>query len=107
MARYRHLLMFVAILYVVVLSLSAANAAFGQQHEPRDIQAAVRRGEVLPLPRILDLAQKRVPGEVLEVELEKDGGKFVYEVKMLTPDGRVREVTIDAHSGKLLTVEDD
>lgn len=107
MARNRYFLMFVAVLYVVVLAMSGANEAFGQQHDPRDIQAAVKRGEVLPLPRILDLAQKRVPGEVLEVELEKDDGRFVYEVKMLTPDGRVREVTIDAHSGKILTVEDD
>jgi uncharacterized membrane protein YkoI len=33
-----------------------------------------------------------VPGEVLEVELEEDDGRFVYVVKMLTPDGRGREV---------------
>lgn len=107
MLRYRHLIMLVGLLYMAVVGLSYANNAFGQPHDPRDIRAAVERGDVLALPRVLELAQRRVPGEVLEVELDKDDGRITYEVKVLTPDGRVREVTIDAHSGKVLNVEDD
>jgi uncharacterized membrane protein YkoI len=71
------------------------------------VRAAVAHGEVLPLPQILSLAQHRVRGEILKVELEEAEHLLVYEVKMLTPDGRVRELKIDARAGRVLKVQDD
>lgn len=71
------------------------------------IRSAVERGELITLSKILDLARAQVPGEVLKVELEKDKGGLKYEVKILTPNGRVREVELDARTGKILKIEDD
>lgn len=71
------------------------------------IRLAVARGAVLPLPRILDIAQHRVPGEVLKVELEELTDRLGYEVKVLTADGRVQEVKLDARTGAILKVEND
>lgn len=70
-------------------------------------RAALARGEILPLPRILTIATGRVPGDVLEVELEDEHGRFIYDLKILAKNGRVREVEIDAKTGAVMKVEDD
>ena len=66
--------------------------------------AAMQRGEILPLTRILALAQAKVPGDVVEVEFK---GGPVYEVKILTASGRLREVVLDARTGNLIKIEDE
>lgn len=70
-------------------------------------RAAVARGEALPVSRILEIAQREVPGQVMEVELEWDDDRLEYDVKVLTESGRVREIEIDAGDGRVLSVEDD
>ena len=77
------------------------------EREHDEIRAALQRGEVLPLARILAIAQQQVPGDVIEVELESKRGALVYEIKVLTQSGRVREIKIDARNGKVLKIEDD
>lgn len=76
-----------------------------QEHE--EMRAALQRGEVLPLGKILAIAQEKVPGDVIEVELENKHGALVYEIKVLTQSGRVREVKIDARQGNVIKIEDD
>ena len=44
---------------------------------------------------------------MLEVELELDEAGYVYELKLLRPDGKVQEVEADAASGNILKIEDD
>lgn len=61
----------------------------------------------LTLARILAIARERVPGEVIEVELDDDDGRSEYEVKILTADGRSIELKIDALSGVVLKSEED
>ncbi len=57
------------------------------------VREASQRGEVLPLgAKILAIASEQVPGDVIEVELEDEKKALVYEVKILTGTGRVREV---------------
>ena len=45
--------------------------------------------------------------EEFEVEFEVEDGAYVYEIKILRPDGRVQEVEADAATGKILKIEDD
>jgi uncharacterized membrane protein YkoI len=71
------------------------------------VREALRRGEVLPLVKILEIANQQVPGDVIEVELEDEKSALVYEIKILTSVGRVREVKIDARTGAVLKIEDD
>jgi uncharacterized membrane protein YkoI len=71
------------------------------------IRAAVQKGELLPLPRIMELAQARVPGDVVKTELESKRGRLIYEVKILTRSGSIREVKLDARTGHILRIEDD
>lgn len=78
-----------------------------KQREQAAIHAAMSRGELLPLPRILTLAQARVRGDVLKVEIEQEPWGFKYEVKILAANGRVREVELNARTGAFIRIEDD
>ncbi len=50
-------------------------------------------------------ATDKVPGTVVEAELEKKHGKTVGEVEMLGADGNVTEVHIDAADGTVIDTE--
>lgn len=76
-----------------------------RDHE--EARELLQRGEILPLAQVLELVRRLVPGDVIEVELDRDDGVWEYQVKVLTPAGRVREVTLDARNGTLLKLEDD
>lgn len=65
-------------------------------------RAAVAAGEVMPLQAVLARLRTRHPGEVLEVELEQDHGRWRYEIKLLQPDGALRKLKLDARTGELL-----
>jgi len=65
---------------------------------------AKRRGDILPLVRILDIARQYAPGEVIEVEYKAGP---LYEIKTLLDNGRVLELELDARTGALLDMEYD
>ena len=48
---------------------------------------------------------RRVPGTIVESELERENGKIVYSLKIISADGNESEVEIDAVSGEVLEVE--
>ncbi|HQS38142.1 MAG: hypothetical protein B7Y16_00735 [Methylotenera sp. 24-45-7] len=47
-------------------------------------------------------ALQRHPGAVIEVELENEDGKSIFDVDVLGKDGKVWEVECDAASGEVL-----
>jgi len=68
---------------------------------------ALEEGRVLPLSEVLAKVKSQIPGKVIEVELEVEDGVLVYDLKLLTTNGRLMEVEVDAASGKILKTEDD
>jgi uncharacterized membrane protein YkoI len=78
-----------------------------ERSEQDAIRRAVQRGELLPLPRILTIAQSKVAGDIVKVDLEYETWGIKYEVKILTASGRVREVELNARTGALIKIEDD
>ena len=97
------------LLAAFALGLSPRALAGSHHHDDHvEARALLQRGEILPLSRILAIVQQRVPGDVVEVELEhgKHHG-WEYEVKVLTAQGRVREVKLNARTGEVRKVEDD
>ena len=64
-------------------------------------------GEIMALDDILKIIKQTYPGKLLEVELEKEHKKIVYEVEILGTDGIVREIYIDAKTGKLISIKED
>lgn len=100
-----------ALLAALALAL-APGAALAEQGRGRAgdhdrAREAMERRDALPLWRILEIAQRTVPGEILEVELEQEDGGLLYEIEILARNGRVRSVTLDARTGRVIEVEDD
>ncbi|WP_101050257.1 PepSY domain-containing protein [Macromonas nakdongensis] len=65
-------------------------------------RAALVAGEVLPLAEVLQRVARQHPGHVLEVELEREDGRWVYELKLLQGDGGVLKLEADARDGTVL-----
>lgn len=63
---------------------------------------ALERGEVLPLEAVLAEVRKSVSGEVAGIELEREHGVWLYEIKMIGPGGALTEVKVDARTGRIL-----
>jgi uncharacterized membrane protein YkoI len=66
---------------------------------------AFQRGEIKPLSEVLAVARAKVPGEVVKIELDREGGIWVYEIKILTASGRIRELEINAKTLAIIKVE--
>lgn len=70
-------------------------------------RAAVLEGRILPLGQILGVLRRNFKGEVIEIQLELEDGLLVYEFDIVSPDGRVFEVEIDARTGTIVEIEDE
>jgi uncharacterized membrane protein YkoI len=89
----------------LLLSVLAAPVPADGDHDRA--RRALEAGEILSLSEILAAAEAVRPGRVIEVELEKDDGRWVYELELVTPDGRLYEMEIDAATGTLLEIEQE
>lgn len=80
-------------------ALPLAHANEGDHERAR---GAVQAGEVLPLSVLLERLQQTHPGQVLELELERDDGRWIYAVKLLQPGGQVVKLELDARTAVVL-----
>jgi uncharacterized membrane protein YkoI len=85
---------------VLALALGGLHAHADQDHDRA--RAAVQAGQVLPLKTVLERLEQTHPGQVLEVDLEHDSGRWVYEIKLLQAGGRLVKLELDATSGAVL-----
>jgi uncharacterized membrane protein YkoI len=90
------------LLLVISVILTIPMVPGGSHEMARDLAA---EGAILPLEEVLEKVRGIQPGRVLEVELEKEHDRFVYEIEMLNPSGEVWEVNVDAASGEILKRE--
>jgi hypothetical protein len=90
-----------ACLLVGLLSLTGSPTQASERDHDQ-ARAALASGDVLPLTQLLKVIQPPLPGEVLEVELERDRGRWIYELKVLQVGGRLRKVKVDARTGEWL-----
>lgn len=67
----------------------------------------MRAGTILPLEAIIESIQKQQPGRILEVELEREHGRYIYEIDLLDGAGVVWEMKVDAITGKPLKTEQE
>lgn len=74
-------------------------------HDHDRARAAVQAGQALPLPTLLERLQRSHPGQVLELELELDKGRWIYEIKLLQADGQLLKLELDAATAQVLEVK--
>jgi len=80
----------------LLLVLAGGTAAADDDDSHDRAREALERGEIAPLDQILAEVRRQGLGTVLEVELERHGGRWVYEVETLSPDGVIAKARIDA-----------
>jgi len=80
-----------------------ALAAPARALEISDFLGGAPADGLLPMEDILTRARDAVSGTVTEAELERERGKWVYEVEIRTPEGREIELKYDARTGDLLS----
>lgn len=89
-----------AALWAGVLVAGPARADGPRDHERA--RAALQAGEILPLQKVLERVQRKHPGDVLEVELEREDGRWVYELKLLQRGGTLVRLDVDAATAEVL-----
>lgn len=91
------------LLLVAAILATAPAVADEAEHEHEHGHDRARRdvlaGEIMPLSAILDRIAADQPGELVEAELERHHGRTVYEIRLLTPDGRLLKLYYDARDG--------
>jgi uncharacterized membrane protein YkoI len=93
----------------VLLALGAAPSVDAsadddaQEHE--EARQALEQGLVRPLEEVIAEARKHVEGDLIGIELERENGRYIYELEFIQPTGQIVELQIDAKS--MAIVEDD
>jgi uncharacterized membrane protein YkoI len=87
---------------LLALALAATPAWTADQERAR---SARERGAALPLATLLPAIERELGGRMIEVELDDNDGRLVYEIDLLLADGRVIELEVDARSGHWLKIE--
>ena len=64
-----------------------------------------QHGDILSLEAILSQLPDSENSRVIEVELEKENQRYIYEIELLDSRGIVTEYKIDARSGDILQRE--
>jgi uncharacterized membrane protein YkoI len=100
-------LIFVLICAAIVLPQGAIGEDRGQdcKHSQDCALDAFKSGQIRPLSEVLAVAREKLPGEVVKIELEREDGVWVYEIKVLTRSGRRREVEINAQTLAVIKIE--
>lgn len=93
------------LLLVAVLALAAVPAAADGDHDRA--RRAVERGEALPLREVLARLGDELPGRVVEIEFDREDGRWVYELKVIDAAGRLLEVYVDARTARILDRDDN
>ena len=88
-----------ALLWTTPLDIARAGEADHEQ-----ARRALQAGEVMPLATVLERLARSHPGQVLEVELESSHGRWIYEIRLLQPDGHLAKLAVDARNAEVLRV---
>jgi hypothetical protein len=102
--------MFRRLLPVAVLGLMLSGAGVFASPEAlaqgclssREARSAVQSGQAVSLSTMVKQIKAATGGEILPTpQLCNAGGRLVYMVKVLRPDGQVETLTVDAASGSI------
>jgi uncharacterized membrane protein YkoI len=86
----------------LALLTSPITGITGGERDQDRARQALKAGEVMPLVTILERVARQHPGQVLEVELERDDGTWIYELRVLEPGGGLVKLKVNARTGEIL-----
>jgi hypothetical protein len=102
---FRIILVYLALAALFLVSpLGLTSSAFADGClSPGEARAVAQSGEIVPLSRVIGQIRAAANGEILPPpQLCNIGGRYVYLVNVLTRDGQVTRLTVDASSGNII-----
>lgn len=87
-------------------TLAAAGSAYGDEKD-KNGKVEMAAAAKVTVDQAIKTATEKVPGKVIEAELEQKHKKLVWEVEIVTAENKVMEVHIDADSGAVIDVEEE
>jgi len=75
------------------------------KYDSPEMQKELAKEAVISLEAARQTALARVPGTVIESELDKEKGKVVYEFEIRDKDKKTFDVLVDAKTGEIVGVE--
>lgn len=91
--------------FLIAFVISCMTFSVAADVDQRGAREALRAGEIRPLMELLAIVEKECRGDLVEVELEHEHGRWDYEISLLGPHGDVAELEYDAKSLQLLEAE--
>ncbi|WP_210245728.1 PepSY domain-containing protein [Ciceribacter naphthalenivorans] len=71
------------------------------------VRKAVNSGQARSLAELKRIVSRRVPGEIVSIELNRENQTLVYEFRILTANGHLVEAEVDAASGRIREIENE
>lgn len=81
--------------------------ADGERDLSADVMRLVKEGKLLSSDAVLKRYEKELEGRLLDIKVEKDDGRILYEFEIMRADSVVYEIEIDAATGEWLEEEAD
>lgn len=90
-----------------VIAVGATGSAFaspGENENDREIAAVL--GAKTSITQAIAAAEKQSGGRAMKIDVEKENGAFLYEVKTVSKD-KITEVLVDPASGQVVRTDDE
>ena len=103
--RHKPFLLNAALAFLIASGISAGllTPVLASSSDHDQARAALASGEILPLSAIIAKLEKDFPGQIVEVELERENGQWIYEIKLLQRDGYRQKLKVDAKSAAVIS----
>ena len=87
-------------LFVLALCAALTTPSFANETPGFSLQRVAQT--TINESQAIQIALRSLPGKALSAQLSDENGRKVYKVKILSNDGRVRTVNVDAENGRIL-----
>lgn len=104
--RQRPFTVCVVALVLAAGTLAVAGAASADEKE-KNSKVEMAAAAKVTIDQAVKTASEKVPGKVIEAELEHKHHKLVWEVEVITAENKVMEVHIDADTGAVIDAEEE
>jgi len=101
------------IVVILAFLLAGGNIAYADDRDEDEdddhvrARHALEEGYARPLKEIMELVGDRLGGKVIGIEFHGRDHHYLYEFRIITPAGELREVYVDAQTGEILKSEVD
>jgi uncharacterized membrane protein YkoI len=87
---------------VMVLAGVGKASAYSEQDNARD---AYQRGEIMSLEDIRRTVQRDFNGQIIGTQLKSNNADYVYKFRVLSPDGSMMTIDVDAKTSRVIDVK--